>query len=228
MKKWYKKILLFGLIILLAIALHSISDYITLENFKAHREQLLNTVQSHYLLSILLYIALYILVTTFSLPIAGPLTLIGGFLFGTLSAVLVTNIGATIGATIVFLIFRYFFGKTIQKKYHAQLVAFNTNIERYGTNYLLLARLIVFIPFFLVNMCAGLTNIRLTTFIWTTSLGIIPGSFVYAYAGKQIGIINNLSDIFSFPVILAFTLLIALALTSIIVKSYVIQRNIIQ
>lgn len=230
MKKQYTHLLLFGLIILIGIALHvaGLTDYINLENFKAHRQQLLTTVQNHYLLSMLVYILLYILITTFSLPIAAPLTLIGGFLFGALAATLATNIGATLGATFTFLIFRYFFGNTIQKKYHTQLIAFNANVKHYGANYLLLARLIVFIPFFLVNICAGLTNIPLITFIWTTSLGIIPGSFVYAYAGKQIGTITTLSDIYSFSVIIAFTLLIALGVISILVKKYLIQHKIIQ
>lgn len=228
MKTLHKKILLFGLVLLIAVTLHSVSDYITLENFKTHREQLLGTVQSHYVVSMLLYTLMYVFITLFSLPIAAPLTLIGGFLFGAIPATLATNIGATTGATIVFLIFRYFFGNTIQKKYHAQLITFNANVEQYGSNYLLLARLIVFIPFFLVNICAGLTNIPLATFIWTTSLGIIPGSFVYAYAGKQISMINSLSDVFSWPVILAFLLLISLGLISIIVKSYLIHRKIKQ
>lgn len=230
MKTPYKHLLIFGLILLMAIALHAagITNYINLETLKAHRQQLLATVQNHYLPSVLLYILLYVLVTAFSLPITAPLTLVGGFLFGALNATLATNVGATLGATVTFLMFRYFFGNTIQKKYHAQLITFNANIEHYGANYLLLARLIVFIPFFLVNICAGLTNIPLATFIWTTSLGIIPGSFVYAYAGKQIGTINALSDVFSAPVIIAFSLLIALGMISILVKKYLIQRNVLQ
>jgi uncharacterized membrane protein YdjX (TVP38/TMEM64 family) len=230
MKKQYNHLLFFGLIILVGIALHvaGITEHINLETLKAHRQQLLATVQNHYVPSVLLYILLYILITTFSLPIAAPLTLVGGFLFGALAATLATNIGATMGATLTFLMFRYLFGNTIQKKYHTQLIAFNANIEQYGANYLLLARLIVFIPFFLVNICAGLTNIPLTTFIWTTSLGIIPGSCVYAYAGKQIGTINALSDVFSWPVVLAFSLLIALSVISILIKNYLIKHRIIQ
>jgi uncharacterized membrane protein YdjX (TVP38/TMEM64 family) len=229
MKKYYKRALILGIIIFLALALRysSIATYVKFETLKAHREQLLAFVKGSYFLSLVLYILAYILVTAFALPVAAPLTLIGGFLFGAIVATCATNIGATIGATLTFLLFGYFLGDTVQEKYHEQLAAFNANIERYGANYLLLARLVVFVPFFLVNILAGLTRIPMTTFIWTTSLGIIPGSFVYAYAGTQIATINSVSDVFSLPVAFAFSALIALSIGSILVKHYLVKRRLI-
>jgi len=53
-----------------------------------------------------------------------------------------------------------------------------------GHLYLLTLRLMPVFPFFLINILTGLINIPLRTFIWTTSLGIIPGSLVYAFAGS--------------------------------------------
>lgn len=228
MKQSYKKIALLTFIIFAAIAIHfcGISAYATLDNLKAHREKLLASVQGHYAASLALYILIYILVAALSLPIAAPLTLIGGFLFGSLSATLATNIGATMGATLTFLLFRYLLGSTVQEKYQKQLATFNTDIDRYGAHYLLLARLIVIIPFFLVNLLAGLTQIPLRTFIWTTSVGILPGSFAFAYAGKQIGSISTLSDVFSVQVISAFALLIGLGLISILFKKYILTYKV--
>lgn len=229
MKKYYKKALILLIIIFLALALRysGITTYANFESLKAHKEQLLVLVKGSYIPSLLLYILAYILVAAFSLPIAAPLTLIGGFLFGAIGATCATNIGATIGATLTFLLVRYFLGSTVQEKYREQLAPFNANIERYGANYLLLARIVVFVPFFLINILAGLTRIPVTTFIWTTSLGIIPGSFVYAYAGTQIATINSVSDLFSLPVVVAFGVLIALSVSSIVVKNYLIKRRLI-
>jgi uncharacterized membrane protein YdjX (TVP38/TMEM64 family) len=222
----YKKILLLGLIVFVGSIFYALSaDFFTLEYFKMHRQQLLMFVENHYISSLILYILFYILVTTAALPISTLTTLIGGFLFGPFMATLATNIGATTGGTFIFLLVRYFFGESIQKKYHDQLSTFNVRVNKYGANYLLFARLLVFIPFFIVNICAGLTKIPLSTFIWTTSLGIIPGSFVYAYAGKQIGSIAHLSDIFSGRVIMAFALLITLSAASILVKKYVLAHK---
>ena len=222
----YKKILLLLLIILASAILYScgLMQYITLENLKAIRLQLLVLVENHYLLALLTYIALYILASTFSLPVGAPLTLIGGFLFGTWIATIATNIGATIGASLTFLLVRYLLADTFQKQYSAQLTTFNANIAAYGAQYLLLARLMIFIPFFLVNIGAALTNVPLLTFIVTTSLGIMPGSLVYAYAGSNIATINRISDVFSRPMIIALLLLIGCTLLSIMGKHFLIKK----
>lgn len=222
MKPYYKKIIFLILIILTGIALQfsGIANYFSFETLKENRDWLLTEAQAHSTLAPLLYILTYIFIVAFSLPVAAPLTLIGGFLFGVISATIYTNIGATLGATILFLLFRYFLGNQVQERYRSQLATFNTNLERYGANYVLLARLVIVFPFFMVNILAGLTRIPVITFIWTTSLGIIPGTAVYAYAGKQIGSINSLADIFSWQVIVAFGLLIMVGLVSILIKKY--------
>jgi uncharacterized membrane protein YdjX (TVP38/TMEM64 family) len=79
-------------------------------------------------------------------------------------------------------------------------------------------RLIPAFPFFLVNLVSGLTRVNVGTYVAATSIGIIPGSFVYAFAGRQLGTINSLREIASPPVLLAFTLLGLLALLPIIYK----------
>jgi len=227
MKRFYKKIIFLILIILAAFAiqLSEIANYFSFEMLKENREWLLSTAQAHSALAPLLYILTYIGIVAISLPVAAPLTLIGGFLFGVTGATIYTNIGATLGATILLLLVRYFWGNQVQERYRSQLATFNANLKRYGANYLLLARLVVFIPFFMVNILAGLTRIPVTTFIWTTALGSIPSTIVFAYAGKQIGSINSLADIFSWHVVLAFGLLMGLGLISLLVKIALNKRN---
>jgi uncharacterized membrane protein YdjX (TVP38/TMEM64 family) len=226
MERFYKKIIFLTLIILTGIALRfsGVANYFSFETLKENRELILATAQTHSTLAPLLYILIYILATASALPVAAPMTLIGGFLFGVVGSTVYTNIGATIGATILLLLFRYFLGNQVQERYHTQLATFNTNLDRYGTNYLLLARLVVFFPFFMINILAGLTRIPVTTFIWTTSLGIIPGTAMYAYVGKQIGSINSLAEVFSWQVIVAFGLLIGLGLFSLLAKIAINKR----
>jgi uncharacterized membrane protein YdjX (TVP38/TMEM64 family) len=71
-------------------------------------------------------------------------------------------------------------------------------------------------PTFLINTLAGLTSISLWTFVWTTFVGIIPGSLLYTYAGQKLYTITSLWDIFSVPVILIFVLLALSALIPVI------------
>ncbi len=88
----------------------------------------------------------------------------------------------------------------------------NEELEKNGKSYLLTLRLIPIFPFFLVNLMSGLSTIALTTFVWTTAIGIIPGSFVYAYAGSQLSSIQTTEDIVSPSILLALVMLGILSL----------------
>lgn len=209
-----KKILLLVLFIVVIIGLRysPLGSALTFENLKLHREELQTIVQSHYPLSIALFIVVYIIVAALSVPGAVVLTLAGGFLFNTLPATLFVNIGATLGAMLAFLAARYLLGNRLQEKYQKQMAAFNREMEKNRSRYLLTLRLIPVFPFFLINFLSGLTNVPLATFSWTTALGIIPGTVVFAYAGRQLGSINAPSEMLSGRVLIAFAILAAFAL----------------
>jgi uncharacterized membrane protein YdjX (TVP38/TMEM64 family) len=81
-------------------------------------------------------------------------------------------------------------------------------------------RLIPLFPFFVVNLVSGLTRVTLGTYVAATALGIIPGSFVYAYAGQQLGTINSLKEVASPNVIAALMLLGLLALVPALYNKY--------
>lgn len=214
MIKQNKKTLLLVLFItaVIAVRFSPIGSVLTFENLKRHREEFLALVNAHYLQSAAAFIAGYVVFTGLSLPGAVIMTLAGGFLFGALPATLFIDIGATIGATFSFLIARYLLGKRLQEKYGNQLSTFNKEMEKNGPRYLLTLRLIPVFPFFLINFLSGLTNVPVKTFVWTTALGIIPATVIFAYAGRQIGTISAVSEILSARVIIALTVLAALAL----------------
>jgi uncharacterized membrane protein YdjX (TVP38/TMEM64 family) len=157
-----------------------------------------------------LYFLIYLFSVALSIPGAAILTIAGGFLFGVLPTVLVVNLAATVGAAGAFLASRYLVGKYFQEKYSEKLEKFNKEILSHGHNYLLILRLIPIFPFFLINIFSGLTNISLKTFIWTTAVGIVPGTFLYAFAGKQIDYVTSPSEIFSSKVWIIFLILVFL------------------
>lgn len=204
--------------IIVGIRVSSLGDYLTFENLKQNREYLHNVVDKNYLLSVFLYIVVYIIVAGLSLPGAATMTLAGGFLFGTILAALYVNVGATTGATLAFLVSRYLLGNWIQGKYHDRLQKFNREIEVNGYRYLLTLRLIALFPFYLINIMAGVTTTPIKTFIWTTSVGIFPGSLVYAFAGSRLNYIESPKDIFSPQILLAFALLALLPLLPMVIK----------
>jgi len=189
-----------------------LSQYLSLDALKANRDALLQYTTSQYEIAVALFILIYILQTAFSLPGGAVLTLTGGFLFGSLMGTLYVNVGATAGATLAFLAARYLLHDWVEQKFGDRLGPIQEGFAKNAFSYLMTLRLIPAFPFFLVNLVSGLTRVNLGTYVLATSIGIIPGSFVFAFAGRQLGTINSLSEIASPPVLLAFTLLGLLAL----------------
>ena len=222
MKKHSRNVVLLLLFIgaVIALRLSGVGDLLTLENLQKNRDALVAYVRGHGPSSIALYILIYTAAIALNLPGGAVLTLAGGFLFGTLPAVLYVNIGATAGAVLAFLSARYLLGARLQETYRDRLEKFNREMERNGTRYLLTLRLIPVFPFFVVNFLAGLTQVPLSTFSWTTSLGIIPGTAVFAYAGHQLEQVHSVSDIFTGRVLLAFLILAAFTLAPAIINRF--------
>ncbi|MDR4487525.1 MAG: TVP38/TMEM64 family protein [Nitrospirales bacterium] len=197
-----------------------LSSYLSLESIKANRDALLSYTASNFGVAITVFIVLYIVQTAFSLPGGAILTLTGGFLFGSFLGTIVVNIGATIGATLAFLAARYLLRDWVEHKFGARLKTIQAGFSKNAFSYLMTLRLIPAFPFFLVNLVSGLTRVSIGTYALATALGIIPGSFVFAFAGRQLGTINSLSEIASPPVLLAFTLLGLLALLPIAYRKW--------
>ena len=192
--------------------------FLSLDMLKHNRDRLLDFTEHHYALSVLLCILTYVLVAGLALPGAAILTLAGGFLFGSVWGTLFVNVGATTGSVFAFLAARYLLRDWVEDKFGRWLGPLQDGIARNAFSYLLTLRLIPIFPFFALNLVSGLTRMNLSTYAAATALGIIPGSFVYAYAGRQLGTIDSLKDIASPNVIGAFVLLGLLALMPVAYK----------
>jgi len=194
--------------------------FLSLDALKENRDHLLAFTEANYAASVALFVLAYIVVTGLSLPGAVILTLAGGFLFGSLFGTLFVNLGATIGATLAFLAARYLLRDWVERKFGKLPGPVQQGFTNNAFSYLLTLRLIPLFPFFVVNLVSGLTRMNVANYVAATALGIIPGSFVYAYAGRQLGTINSLKEIASPNVIVAFVLLGLLALVPIVYKKF--------
>jgi uncharacterized membrane protein YdjX (TVP38/TMEM64 family) len=156
---------------------------LSLEALLRHRAEIDAFVTAHGTLAVLAYLGLYIGTVALSLPGATILTVIGGFLFGLMLGGTVAVIGATIGATVIFLVARTALGEPLLRRAgpRARLLAEGFRADAF--NYLLFLRLVPAFPFFLVNLVPAFAGVRLGPFVAATALGVIPASFVYALAG---------------------------------------------
>ena len=202
-----------------------LGQHFSLEALKANRNTLLAYTDANFATAVALFIGVYIIQTGFSLPGGAIMTLTGGFLFGSVLGTIFVNIGATIGATLAFLVARYLLRDWVEGKFGDRIEPIQAGFAKNAFSYLMTLRLIPAFPFFLVNLVSGLTRVNLGTYIIATSIGIIPGSFVFAFAGKQLGSINSLGEIASPPVLMAFSLLGLLALMPIAYRKFIEKKN---
>ena len=126
-----------------------------------------------------------------------------------------------VGFWLAFLASRYLLRDWVERKFGHRLGPIQEGFRRNAFSYLLTLRLIPAFPFFLVNLVSGLTRINIGTYVLATAVGIIPGSFVFANAGRQLGSINSLAEIASPAVLGAFALLGLFALVPVLYRRFV-------
>lgn len=197
-------------------------QWFTLEALKQNRDDLLSFVDQHFLTVFLVSGLLYITMTALSLPGGTILSLALGLLFGRWLGTFLIIISATIGATLIFLLARYLIADWVRSmlQENEQAVKLLDGFQSDAFNYLLFLRLVPLFPFWLVNLVPAFTSVSTRTFIITTLLGIIPGSFVFANLGQSLGQIDNAEQLLSMPVLLALSLLGILALAPVLQKKY--------
>lgn len=197
-----------------------LKQYLTLESLKAHRQLLQQFHAEHALLMVAAFMAIYIIQTGLALPGATVLSLAAGAVFGPWLGTLYAVTAASIGAVVAFLFTRYLLRDAVVSRFGGRLEGINRELEQRGLNYLLFLRLVPLFPFFLINLAAGLTRLRLSTFALGTFFGIIPGGFVYVNAGASLAQINSLSDVASPRVLGSFALLGLFALIPVLYSRF--------
>lgn len=165
-------------------------DYLTFEALAENREDLLAFRDANYFLTVLVFIAAYVVIVAFSLPGATIATLTGGFLFATFPGALFNITGATIGATAIFLAARWGFGESLGEKLESSegtVKKIKDGIDENQWSMLFLIRLVPAVPFFLANLIPSFLEVPLHRFVISTFFGIMPGAIVYTSVGAGLG-----------------------------------------
>ncbi len=201
------------------------SGIATLESFMHYKGIIQAYVGAYPERALAFYMLIYTLESSVALPLSGLLTVIGGYLFGFVVGSLCTIISATTGATILFLVTRFLLGDIFESLYAQRLPAIHKEIAHYGGWYLVALRLIPMMPFFLVNIIAGLSPVSLSTFIISTAMGIIPSTLLFSFAGQKLTSLHSVGDILTPPVIGAFLLMALAALSPMLIQRYLWRRS---
>lgn len=164
-------------------------DYLSFSALAENREWLVGRVEELGYLAPLLFILVYALCTALSLPTGLLLSTVGGFLFGTLWGGLFNVVGATLGATMIFLAARTVLGDALRARAGPFLQKLEAGFRENELSYMLVLRLVPLFPFWLVNLAPAFLGVRTSTFIGGTFAGIIPGALVFASVGTGLGAI---------------------------------------
>jgi uncharacterized membrane protein YdjX (TVP38/TMEM64 family) len=116
-----------------------------------------------------------------------------GWLYGFWKAVLMVDLALTIAAIAGFTTSRYVTRDAVNAKFARLSAKLDRGLEKDGVFYLLMSRM-AHLPFSMVNYGAGATSVSLATFIWTTAVGILPGTMVFVFVGTRIPTLESLAQ----------------------------------
>lgn len=185
-----KRLPMIVILIAAIVGAFTLRDYLSFEALRENREALIGFRDANYLLTLGLFLLAYVAIVGFSLPGATIATLAGGFLFATFPGALINIVGATIGATLIFLAARWGFGDRLGARLEGSdgaVKKIKDGIDENQWSMLFIIRLVPVVPFFLANLIPSFLEVPLHRFVISTFLGIIPGTVVYTSVGAGLG-----------------------------------------
>lgn len=215
----HKQYLALTIVLFLIISIY-FSDQLTIENIKANKLLIQDFISHHYGISVLLFFISCVIFINSPIPLAAMLKVLGGFFFGFHLGV-IYNIMATILACLVgFSISRYAFKESFEAIYYERLKQVETEIENNGFYYFLTLRLVMVVPYFFINVIAGISRISFQKYLYSTMLGVIPASVIYANGGNKLEQINSTAELFKSDVVTSLILVALISMTPIMIKKF--------
>lgn len=161
--------------------------FLTFDTLREHRVELLAWVDAHAVLAAALFVAVYAAAIVVLPPSGTLMTVTGGFVFGAVAGTGLVVVGATAGATLLFLTARFALGDWLRERAGTGIRRMRAGFRENELSYMLVLRLVPLFPFWLVNLAPAFLGVRLRTFVVGTFFGIIPGTAVFAVFGAGLG-----------------------------------------
>ena len=162
---------------------------------KAHLRAALQWISDSGPLGMIVYVGVYIVACVLMLP-GSVLTVGAGTVFGLLKGVLLTSVGATLGATAAFLVGRYVARDWVARRLerNPRFKAIDQAVARDGWKIVGLTRLSPAFPFSVINYAYGLTGVSLRDYFFASWIGMLPITTLYVYLGSLLRDVSNADD----------------------------------
>ena len=133
-----------------------------------------------------------IFIVAFLVSIMGPITpicILAGFYFGFYEGLIISIIGETLGAIIVFLYGRYLFKEYFLKLLGERFSKFRIGFNKNAISYLMFIRVVGGTPFGVQNLLPAILDMKLRDYFIATIFGVVPWAYILVSLG------NGLSNI---------------------------------
>jgi uncharacterized membrane protein YdjX (TVP38/TMEM64 family) len=173
--------------VLTALLASGVTQHLSLAELELRRQELTQAIAREPVFSLAVFVAIYLVAASTALPGVIYLTIGGGLLFGPWIGGFASLFAATTGSIVVFLACRTAFGDVIRRRAGPRLRRIEASILGDAFSHLLTLRLIPGIPMALINIAAGLVGAPLRAFVWSSVLGMLPASLIFAGLGSSLG-----------------------------------------
>jgi len=163
--------------------------YLSLETLREHGAALRGFAHDHYVLCLLLTMAVFAILTASVVPGVFFVTITAGYLFGPWVGGVSTSIAATVGALIVYGVARSALGRALRDRADRDgglMARVCAAIDKDTFWYVLASRLAVVVPFHMINVAAGVMGVRLTPYTVATVIGLLPAHTIYCWIGARL------------------------------------------
>tara|TARA_A100001015_G_C14961979_1_gene701323 strand:- start:311 stop:988 length:678 start_codon:yes stop_codon:yes gene_type:complete len=214
--KSIKKLIIIGVI--LGVVNYFFKDIISLKTIQNSQGVLSDYITSYPLVSSFVFMSLFIITTSLSLPLIGLLSLTAGLLFPTWWALIMVYFSFFWHCFIMIKLIRGIFRDYIEKKFKLQFKKLYENIQEKGLYYVIFLRLSLVTPSFVVNCASAFTKLRTFTFSIVSLISSIPILTIFVISGKKLAYINSFMELYSHTNLIILLSLAFIAILPILVK----------
>ena len=139
------------------------------------------------ILGLLVFIGVYAVATVAALP-GSALSIVAGAIFGPVLGVITVIFAATLGASLAFLVSRYFARSSIEKwlEGNDKFRKLDELTARHGDIMVAITRLVPIFPFNLLNYGFGLTRVAFRTYVVWSFVCMLPGTILYVVGSAAV------------------------------------------
>ncbi|MGI6755586.1 MAG: TVP38/TMEM64 family protein [Atopobiaceae bacterium] len=212
LKKHYKVILFVVLVVVLGVASHVFGWTAAFEG--ASGVGALRELAAENLFQAGFFYILLSVVGSVVLALPGVLfAVLAGSIFGPVMGTLLCWVAMTVGATLAFLVGRFFLKDSLKPrlaKYPALDKLLFSGIDRSYTYLLAITRLVPLFPFNVQNFAYGITDVSLGAYTLLSAVFMLPGVAIYTVGSAGLFDAENRIELFVLAgVLLAFSLTVA-------------------